>query len=295
MSDKSKYIVFLVCGGLCSFVMKDHGKYYLKNRWYTSSSPYFALKARPKKVIEYFYSRTDSLLKSDIKKFGSWEECIYDTAGNPEYRKLFFDDNYWSSYTYQYSPSGYKTLSEKMSKGVITKGVFTTFEAAGNGTFKQKVMYESNTTGNILYRSKNNGNEIFTEETRQNGNNKLGINTYSQYNGEQLISRVISNIMGRDTVIEKEKYFYGKENAIDSIITVSKLQSQRDYFFKNESGDPHTEITIKNNDTTSYNTYTYIYDDKGNWIRRLGKNHLLNPDHYVKNIQYNLIIREITY
>ncbi len=288
-----KYITFLVVLISC-YAANGQGKYYPKTHWYTSSQSLFPVKARPKKVIEYFYKGVDSLMKTDLKKFDSYDEFIYDTAGNLLSRKLFFDDDFWSGFTTSFSDSGLITESQYKSKKGIEKQVFEKIDPDGNGRYKETVYSDKVISRITYYTYKHNGNEVITEDT-QKVENYTGYTTNNfLYNGNQLLSQTKKVISGKDTSVGEKFCYYGKDNALDSVITRSGKYKGRLLFIKNEYGDPIAEIEIERNDTTRFYTYTYLYDDKGNWIRRVQQDHIEVGLHSQME-RFSMIRREIIY
>jgi hypothetical protein len=274
---------------------KGQGKYYPKLQWYTSSNPNFPVKYQPEKVTEYFYGGVDSLMKTDLKKFGSYDEFTYDTAGNLLSRKLFFNDNFWSLYTSTFNPTGERAEYQFKSNNGIDKGVFLTTEPTNDGRFRQIIYSDHKESKVTFYSYKNNGNDVVSEEHKNMGAYTTTTITNLQYNGRQLLSRFTKIVDGKDTAVVRKFYFYSLDNSLDSIITFSGKERKRQLFVKNEHGDPLAEIEIEHNDTTEYKTYTYLYDAKGNWIRRVEEDRLSFGQIVFQNQKFSMVRREIIY
>jgi len=272
---------------------KGQGKYYPKQQWYASSHPHFPVKAKPENVTEYFYNGVDSLFKTDVKKFGSYDEFTYDTAGNLLSRKLFFDDDLWSSFTSSFTATGSVTEFQFKSKTGTKKGIFKKVEPIANGRYKETVYNEKVISRITYYTYKNNGNEVTTEETQKTGNYSTKTTNKFVYNGNQLLRRSAKVISGKEISAAEKFYYYDKDNFLDSIITNTGKYRNRLVFIKNEHSDPVTEIEIEHNDTTQYNTYIYLYDAKGNWISRVKENHV--EDKWIQREKFSLIRRDIIY
>ena len=89
------------------------------------------------------------------------------------------------------------------------------------------------------------------------------------------------------------QYYYDTNNYLDSIIKRTGKEIEVTSFKKNKYGDPISEIEKMSKETLAYKTYTYLYDNNNNWIRRLEENH--KPSGFNSNKTYTLIVREIKY
>ncbi|GAB2813688.1 hypothetical protein GCM10027043_11850 [Ferruginibacter profundus] len=277
------------------YAAKGQGKYYPKAQWYTSSHKLFQVKAKPKKVTEFFYNGVDSLTGTDLKKIGSYDEFIYDTAGNLLSRKLFFDDNFWNQFTTNFSSTGLVSAFQSKSKAGIENGILMKIAPAGDGRYKQ-IIYRNNKPGQVIfYTFKNKGDDILLVEQKKIGDHTTTNISNLHYNGNQLLSDSVKVVTGKDTYSTQKKYFYGKDNSLDSVITYSGKERKRLLFIKNEHGDPLAEIEIEHNDTTEYKTYIYLYDAKGNWIRRVEEDRLSFGQTVFQNQKFSMIRREIIY
>lgn len=254
---------------------KGQGKYYPKLQWHTSSSTHFTVRANPKKVTEYFYNAVDSLMKTSLPKFGSYDEFIYDSAGNQISRKVFFNENWWSLLITRFSATGSSSEFEYKSKTGIKKGILAKVEPAVNSRYKETIYTDKAVSRVIYYTYKNNGDEVITAETQKLDNHSNTTTRKYLYKSNQLLSLVTKVVSGRgDISVEKKRFYYGKDNTFDSIIAQSPNEIRRLLFTKNKFGDPITEIDIRNNDTMRYTTNIYLYDEKGNWIRRVEEEHI---------------------
>ncbi len=286
-----KYILFLIACGLLSFSIIDKITYYPKLQWYTSSSPLFPVKGKPKQVTEYFYSGVDGF-KPGKDKFNSYDEFLYDTAGNISTRKLFVSDNLWNVYNFKYTSTDINVVCQNKIKGATTKTLFMKLEPTSTEMYREVVFAENGINDTTLYRYNNNGDEIIKSQTVSINGIKNSRVTRLFYDGQRLLRRVIE-VKGeyRNTTAD-EIYFYGKDNTVDSIITTRDPYRNRWLFTKNGQGDPVTEISIDKGDTAINKSYRYLYDNKNNWISRVEEDHLSET---AAGKKYTLIIRKIKY
>ena len=291
MKGVVKYATFFMLCGLVSFSIIDNGKYYFKEQWLTLSSKFFPLRAKPKQVTEYFYGE-DSLLKSDLSKYGSYEGYTYDTVGNLVSHKYFFKDDFWYLFTFNYSDDGMNAKSVFKTKKGFDTAVFMKITPTTDGRYRQ-VIYKENAESKVFfYQFKNNGNEIISESTDSFNNHKSDVYVSSLYDGQRLINRKTIHVNGKDSDTLLQNNFYDEQQFLDSIVIRSAHYILRTLFTKNKQGDPLSEISIGNRDTTTYKTYQYLYDEKGNWIRRVEEDHLYRS---FSTQKYYLLVREITY
>lgn len=286
----------IACIAVCIPVMllscKDTSRYYLKEQWYTSSSPYVPVKGKPASITEHLFfdiPAIDTTLSSGAK---SSDKFVYDTAGNLLERKLSFSDYSGIEQIYQYSSKGYEITSANFSSSYPGQPqLWYIFEAGQAGKFRAVRHPDSADRRTLYYTYKDKGNTVIIEEEQPG----VSIKEERSYDGQRIltIKREAISRLGKDNF--SKKYFYGSNLILDSIVEKGE-GACRTLFTSNQQGDPLTEIKIRadNNDTLSNYSYAYRYDRQKNWVRRLEANHL-SQGKYGRTTSYSLIIRQINY
>lgn len=265
-------------------------QYYLKDKWQTSASNYFLIKNKPKEVRENLYIGEKNISQNNPNNFGSYDLFTYDQDGNLLTRKLFFNNNMWYGFEYTYSRKGYEIeLTTKSAKG-LTKRKTTLFEVKSDGSCEERDSEDSLVNKVKTYHYKNDGNEITCEYSIKSERYK----THSWYNDQRIFKKIYQVTNQQVSFSSEHQYYYDKNNYLDSVIAKTGKLNDRTIFKKNKYGDPISEIWIRNMDTLVHKTYTYVYDNKNNWVRRLEQDHQ-SQEFGSNQKKYSLIVREIKY
>jgi hypothetical protein len=264
--------------------------YYLKDQWQTSSMKYSQVNNKPEEVKEYLYPGENNISQSDLKNLGSYDLFKYDQDGNLLSRKLFFNDDMWYQFEYTFSVKGYEVeLTTKSARG-LTKRKTTLFEVKSDGSCEERDYEDSLMNKVKTYHYKNDGNEIICEYNIKSERYK----THSWYKGQRILKQIYQVTNQQVSFSSEHQYYYDKDNYLDSIIAQTGKLTDRRIFMKNKYGDPVSEIWIKNADTLVHKTYSYLYDNNNNWVRRLEQDHQ-STEFSLNKKSYSLIVREIKY
>lgn len=244
-------------------------KYYLKEQWYTSSSQQFPVNGTPKNVKEYFYPNINNFSGSDTAKFSSYDSFSYDEAGNIVERMLFFDSSFWQLFKFKYTNKGYTIILKGNSKGKITEEIVKKLEQYNAVQFREIKVDEKNTNLK-LFSYKNNGNEVLISERGLGKYKNMYKKQHAFYDGQRPLKKIVTD--GTDTTITT--YYYSGTLKLDSVVSIAGTTRKVIRYITNEKGDPVSEVQLMNSDTTSYVTYSYLYDDKGNWVKRIEEEYI---------------------
>lgn len=285
--------IFILLAGL---VGCENGKrnYYLKNKWYTSSSSFFKVREHPRQVTEYFYRGLSDISIKDPGRYGSYDRFKFDAEGNLEEHKLFFDSSNWNRFAYTYSDNGYDIYFHNKSRNGSMEMHFIKFEPVSDGKFRE-IKYPDSFARQITYTwFRNGGNEVFSEQETGEDSTKTVIKTHSVYDGDRVLTQEQQYITGNKTISRWMRYYYDSNNQLDSIVRQSRESAERKIFLRNEYGDPVVEIATRNRDTIEHRRYQYLYDSKKNWIRCIEQD--LTPYTGFSTGQSTVLItREIVY
>ena len=276
-----------------AFCSRQEAKYYLKNKWRTSSGGLFRLKNSPKKITEYFYSHVDSLSQETFPVKGSTDEYFFNSDGDLTQRNFLFN-NLISRAIYRYSAKGYVMELESPQLKGIAKKTMTNFEQNINGKFIETSQHDGYKREK-WYEYKNNGQEIITEEYVNTSETKRSsvVRDHLFYNGDYLVKQVRTSWINEEMQSRTQVYFYNPDNYLDSIISVYGRVTKRFIYIKNKYGDPVAQYEVNGKDTTEHNRFSYLYDNKGNWIRRF-EEQIKGPVYFPKGSNA-LVIRKIEY
>ena len=269
-------------------------QYYLKDQWKTSSGNFFHAKNKPKEVTEYFYAGENNISQNKLEKFGSYDQFIYDQRGNLLKRKLFFKEDIWVEFKNTYSKKGYGTeFITKNGKGLTSKK--TTYFEVISDSICRETLYDDPLVKDVsIYHYKKDGNEIVKEQSVEATEFRRKSKRHYWYNGQQILKETF--VTNDEEIIRttETQYYYDTNNYLDSIIRRTDKVTDRTVFKNNKYGDPTYLLETSNKDISAYKSYTYLYDDNNNWIRRLEENHLIDGVNSSRE-KFVLLVREIKY
>jgi hypothetical protein len=289
----SRFFYFIGLSFSLSFFISCHrneARYYLKEQWLTTSSKHFPVRSNPAEVIEYFYNGVSAIDTNIIVNSKAYDLYAYDGVGNLLKRELYYADSMGVKSIHQYKTDGYSISYFYQSRADIKLQKKYLFESVSGGKFRATNTSDSSDKKATYYSYKKNGDQVIIEqqfEDRQQAQIDV-------YDGQRPLTRTIQVTNNSISSTAVTQYYYGKDKGLDSIIEKSENAS-RIIFTRNKQGDPITELVIDSkNDTIRYLAYTYRYDDKGNWVRRVEEDHSpVSP--YSLHQKYSLIIRRIAY
>lgn len=273
---------------------KQQGKYYLKDQWITRSADYFPVKNKPHSIREYLFkckTEADTLPKP-LDQADSYEDYVYDSAGNRLEYNIVLGNGSVYRYITTYIESGYTTMLTITSSGITSKQKAFEFMPAGDGRYK--LIKDSVNGYEQFYTYFNNGNEVLIEKNFDFGVMKSHTLERTFYDGQRILKKVSDVKSTNGNFTNTTEFKYTGNNVLKGMQDQLMGGSIKDYTL-NAAGDPTKEVVIRNHkDTMIYKTYSYLYDAKGNWIRRLEKDNL-SQKYYQPGRSYALLIREITY
>jgi hypothetical protein len=257
------------------------------------------IRHQPKEVRDSIFSNvTDTVISNSSGMFGQLEVCKFNKNGNI-----------------------IESSSQKPGFTIIQKSVFTD-TGYSNLTYSLLDNKASDTLGFTVHPYKD-GKFIYTDRDKDeksqklvifsnNGNTRI-IETTDTFNGKKIITIETGEFkngkLQKITVKKEDKVqqlvYHYSANFLDSVVFLvdGKWVSIRSYIY-NKQGDPVFRLEKDGNGKIlQAHAVSYVYDEKGNWIKKLEKEvvsdpYLPQPSH-INNKQmfrgYSLIVRTIVY
>ncbi|MCP9750326.1 hypothetical protein [Ferruginibacter sp. HRS2-29] len=278
----------------CKTKQKDVPGYYLKDKWHTSILPYALLKEKPKKVFEYFYRGIEDINANPLPRKGSYEYFLFNDDGVMQEYTFHLANKNTMSWRYRFSKDAYQLIYNDDSTKGLQERLFINLEKTPDGDYLETEWLVSGGKKKAFIHYSDSGNNIIRNETTE-GVGYENLNTIELlYDKDRLLQKTITSKVENNRSVSRQKFYYSKNKALDSIVKTHGTIISKTFFINNEHGDPVQEIKTVNNDTTESYTRKYIYDAKGNWIRLLEKENK-GPKTPANSSPYVLISREIFY
>ena len=303
MTQNLKNILYplAIIGAIVTSCATKQTAYYNHDKWKIPGDINMApLKASPKEIKESLFTNlTDTSInaKGTLNSINTWR---FDAAGNLMYREYFISDEFWIRTEMQLGTNGYQSRSYTNNDAQHTK------EDAGkivskpisDSSFFEETFSPQNGNSYRLKTFGNNGKIITIEEIKDT---VLYKNATSRellyYEGDKLQKALYSSINDTPRLAH---YFYNTNGFLDSIILRQQgAIIQQEFFVNNTQGDPVSYLKINaQGDTLQNIMFTYIYDAKANWIKRLEREETQSRYNAVLTKQtpdYTITEREIKY
>ena len=276
--------------------------YYTYNHWQVPGDENkIPLKGEPKQVKETLFVDLQDTSLSATGTFSSYDIWGFDAQGNINYRKNFVSDSLWSETNRTYNDSGLQSVtrytdSKNGSHTVNGKRSLVT-QRLRDGKFKELATTASG-EDKIRLLSFKEGGDLQTIEYVFGTDIKQIYSTQVIHYKNGLMQRMVQSSHSGDSSVLQ--YRYSKNNYIDSVLQYNsgKLFS-RIVYTNNSNGDPVKSCTtLSSGDTVNTATMQYVYDKKGNWLKKLERitMHNISPNNPGLNqTKYALLVREITY
>lgn len=245
-----------------------HGPFEDRDRWLlVERMDRTPLRARPKQVTEYtIYPASDTVHPEHRREF--YIRYRFDSSGIITSKDSYMGGKPLVLEARSTRPDGYWV---KMLLGDSNHIAYVITRLLADGRFKviyQKSKWQFDAT---IYSFTPDGSEEIQEvypDSNAHGTPPLVIHNY--FNGNRLLR--FSNQRGHYK--EEGQFYYSGAGGPDSVLlyrvgATGNTLYQRQLFLRNSQGDAVRKLVISDGDTVSLDECRYVYDAKGNWIRRL--------------------------
>ena len=240
------------------------GPYQNMNKWLVPlGNDRRPLNGHPKEVTEYSYMAGDTA--NSAKRRILYQKYGFDADGNLVKGSTVMNDTVVLTSVNTFNADGLQQTVTNVKTG---ESVQTTTKRLSDGRFKT-VANHAKSAPTIAYSSFTGDNKSEVEQG-VTGNQGGPTNVHIYYDGYR-ITKVTGTSQAGDL---EENFFYSRWDTPDSIeIFSGKGNSmrliQREVYTINDHGDPVQRIQIMMKDTAAQDAYQYVYDDKGNWTRKV--------------------------
>lgn len=242
-------------------------KYQNRDKWMlVERMTRMVLRGRPKSVTQYVYPAVDTLHPEKLKIY--YDCWGFSPEGDISYRHSYMYDSPFMSFDYWIDRDGQQ---EKITEGSSGKVTLSRSRRRSDGSYLRIVPHAGGDASATVERFMAGGDEKITERySDSTATGELVEEGHVYYDGNRLV-RVTSKT-GQGA--QEARFFYSSFDAPDSMWTyqdglLGRTLFERQLFYHNGHGDVVREIIIRGKDTTSFEQYTYTYDARGNWVRRV--------------------------
>lgn len=300
-----KLVVSLIFLLLFGFTCQKND-YVNKHKWQILNEHKRAdfIKGKPVFVKEILQFTIENDVRSKLGVQNSYEEYGFSSVGDIILKRRFYTDDFFSNtnFTYDYNGMSYFLILTSADKGKPKYDtLISTSRLLPNGKYK-RIIHRKEETKAILESYLNGGGLVVEEYLKDSTDNSDVLITSSKYYNSDKVTK--AELLHKDGSIDTEQYYYSDSGLLDSVVRVSerwglKNRDKRVYQY-NEQGDYNFYAEISGvGDTTALATVKYLYDNKGNWIRKLVDEEGWYDGKPVVNKmlkkKYRLLIREIKY
>jgi hypothetical protein len=284
-------------GGIAESGYVNHDKW--MDRGYIQRRPF---RGKPKEVKETLYRKLSDTMLTATGEFMRYSLWQFDTAGNqvlskhhsvsrpasaPSVDSFTYDENGRHEHQYINADTNDKN-AEVFSSLLSTR--------TGYGKFKLVSAIEGKPVGTTCTITFEGDSVVREEWSDKKEIISADIERYDKEN--KLLSR---QFFSGDKPDKTDHLYYSAKGYLDSVITIrdNKVIS-KEVYINNEQGDPVFYQQLFDSVVYQREHYSYIYDDKGNWTRKLTR---LEIDGAKKDEtpagdvypMYTLRVREIKY
>ena len=296
--NKVIVLLFLFAVSSCS-EKPDKGRYYTNSQWQKFRKEYDLgkLRERPVEIKEDEYTELDDTIINSSGKFKEYNLFRFYNTGDLSVWKSYKSDSEWVIAEMKYDENGLqsryysnrdslKTFCDagKVVSTRLKDGRFLLHSFFNIGPAFMLISF--NGRGNIVKK------EYIIDSFRLND----VLKTVTAYYKDDLLQKVDTKT--KDGVEQTEIYYYSVNHKLDSAcrLILNKL-TQKEFFVNNQFGDPVSYVLqrVPKNDTIQYVTLKYVYDNHGNWVRRLENKIIGNYGADGKNPHHTLVKRGIKY
>jgi hypothetical protein len=224
------------------------------------------LSGHPRQITEYTYKAEDT------SKPG-WKRVFYikyglNAAGDIVSRDTYMEDTVVMKSETHFDVNGWQQTTTNVKSGQSSKVVT---RPLGDGHF-ETINYhlKSKPTASVTSFPANGQEEIRDDYDDTVIDKKAPRSVHIYYDGNRIM-----RITGQtEAGTFEERLFYSRWDTPDSVRiyggkpSESKLLERGKYFI-NDHGDPIRHITITGNVASAIESFRYVYDQKGNWIRQI--------------------------
>ena len=285
------------------------GKYYNREKWTPLGYYMSAMKGRPQEVKVLIYTNLSDTTMDASGEFMRYAISGFDAEGKTVFQKTFekasnmlieslfeYDKNGRQVTTNAYNDSMQRKIIQE-SKSSMTLIADSTFEIKTNRPGSDKWILRTSKKGEM------------EQESRYSGVGPYRDSTIRWYKGDRMI---YGEIWEQGSVNRsRSDYYYSSAGYLDSSTTfpvVVDTAEKRNLFYSktfyvnNKYGDPVSIFESygfsKDRETRRVKRMKYVYDEKGNWIKRMLVYDLADFPESMKKKKhpgYELTIREIKY
>ena len=232
------------------------------------------IKGKPVFVKEILQFTIENDVRSKLLVQNSYDEYHFSSAGDITHKRTFITDDFFSNTNFSYDNNGMSyflilTSGDKEKPKYDT--LISTSRLLSNGKFK-RINHRKEEITAILESYLNGGGLLVEEYLKDTTDNSDVLLTSRKYYSSDKLTK--AELLHKDGSISTEQYYYSDKGLLDSVVRVTerwglKNRDKRVYQY-NEQGDYNFFAEISGvGDTTALATVKYVYDNKGNWIRKL--------------------------